>query len=42
MYAILSSGTIQVRALPNRRAALNLLALYPNGKVILDPRSVTR
>ena len=42
MYAILSHGCIQVRALPNKRAAVNLLTMYPNGKVILDPRSVTR
>ena len=39
-YAILCNGVIKVRALPTRRAAERLN--WPNGKVIIDPRSVQR
>jgi hypothetical protein len=42
-FAVLSSGTIQVRALPTREAAQRVkVQQYPHGKVIVDPRSVQR
>jgi hypothetical protein len=41
-YAVISNGKIRVRALPTKDAARGALAAHPNGKVIIDPRSIVR